>query len=135
MYSHNGGYSVAKGSPDPRYQHQFADVEQFDNARDPFPVMDDDAVAPFGSRQVDELGDGCATESGLETHPEHLDFGFDRVSQFDNSVIRLVIRVCDDHAFPVKRGAESRERGCPRPQQRVMQKADAHTCSASGFIF
>ena len=32
--------------------------------------------------------------------------------------------VCEDHAFLMKRGAESRERAS-RPQQRVLQKADA----------
>jgi hypothetical protein len=35
--------------------------------------------------------------------------------------------VCEGHAFLVKRRAESRERGRPRPQQRVSQKADALT--------
>jgi len=34
---------------------------------------------------------------------------------------------CEDNAFLVKRGAESRERGRPRPQQRVLQKIDAPT--------
>ena len=32
-----------------------------------------------------------------------------------------------DHVFPMKRRAVGRERGRPRPQQRVLQKADAHT--------
>ena len=41
--------------------------------------------------------------------------------------------MCEDHAFMVKRGAVSRERGRPRPQQRVLQKADAHTCSVFNF--
>jgi len=40
---------------------------------------------------------------------------------------RLTTGVCEDHAFLVKRGAESRERGRPRPQRRVLQKADAPT--------
>ncbi len=39
---------------------------------------------------------------------------------------RLATGVCEDHAFPVKRGAESRKRGRPRPQQRVLR--------FSGFI-
>ncbi|MDD2349150.1 MAG: hypothetical protein PHG74_15265 [Kiritimatiellae bacterium] len=47
---------------------------------------------------------------------------------------RLVTGMCEDHAFLVRRGAESRERGRPRPQQRVLQKTGAHACSASGFI-
>ena len=34
---------------------------------------------------------------------------------------RLTTGVCEDHAFLVKRGAESRERGRPRPQQRVLR--------------
>ncbi|MDD2348946.1 MAG: hypothetical protein PHS50_11860, partial [Kiritimatiellae bacterium] len=37
-------------------------------------------------------------------------------------------------AFLVKRGAGSRERGRPRPQQRVSQKADAYTYSFLGFL-
>jgi hypothetical protein len=41
--------------------------------------------------------------------------------------------VCEDHAFMVKRGAVSRERGRPRPQQRVVQKTDAHTRSVFNF--
>jgi hypothetical protein len=40
---------------------------------------------------------------------------------------RLVTEVCEGHAFLVKRRAENRERGHPRPQQRVLQKADAPT--------
>ena len=38
---------------------------------------------------------------------------------------RLGTGMCEDHAFLMKGGAESRERGRPRPQQRVLQKADA----------
>ena len=35
---------------------------------------------------------------------------------------RLVTGMCEDRAFLVKGGAESRERGRPRPQQRALQE-------------
>jgi hypothetical protein len=48
---------------------------------------------------------------------------------------RLMTGVCEGRAFLVKRGAESRERGRPRPQQRVLRQADAQTCPVFRFHF
>jgi len=50
---------------------------------------------------------------------------------------RLMTGECEDHAFLVKRRAESRERGRPRPQQRVVQKGVTRAscpCSMVSFF-